>query len=132
MYGRIVVGVAKTESAKRAFAVAVDLAQRCGAELHLVMAFDRAPSAPGRDARADAESHLSLLGMTCPVRVHTHAMAGDPADTVLRVADEVKADLVVVGNKGMQGARRILGSVPSSIAHAARASVLIVDTSGDA
>ena len=37
MYGRIVVGVAKTDSAKRAIDVASDLAERYGAELHLVM-----------------------------------------------------------------------------------------------
>jgi len=40
----------------------------------------------------------------------------------------VKADLIVVGNKGMRGARRVLGSVPNSIAHSAPCSVLIVDT----
>jgi nucleotide-binding universal stress UspA family protein len=130
MYGRIVVGVAKTESAKRALEVAADLAQRYDADLHLVMAFDRARSAPGRDARDDAETHLSLLSTTCTVPVQTHAIPGDPADTLLMVADEVKADLVVVGNKGMQGARRILGSVPNSVAHGASASVLIVDTTG--
>ena len=55
-------------------------------------------------------------------------LPGDPADTLLTVADEVHADLIVVGNKGMQGARRILGSVPNSVAHGAPCSVLIVDT----
>ena len=128
MYKRIVVGVAKTESAKRAVEVATDLAKRYQADLHLVMAFERSSSAPGRDARDDAETHLSLLGTTSAVPVHTHAMPGDPADTVLRVAGEIGADLIVVGNKGMQGARRILGSVPNSIAHGASCSVLIADT----
>jgi nucleotide-binding universal stress UspA family protein len=40
----------------------------------------------------------------------------------------VKADLIVVGNKGMKGVRRVLGSVPNSVAHGAHCSVLIVDT----
>jgi nucleotide-binding universal stress UspA family protein len=44
------------------------------------------------------------------------------------VATRVDADLVIVGNKGMRGARRVLGSVPNSIAHKAPCAVLIVDT----
>jgi nucleotide-binding universal stress UspA family protein len=44
------------------------------------------------------------------------------------VAEEVGADLVVVGNRGMKGARRVLGSVPNTIAHGATCSVLIADT----
>jgi nucleotide-binding universal stress UspA family protein len=49
-------------------------------------------------------------------------------DAILRVADEVNADLIVVGNKGMRGAGRVLGSVPNSVAHKATCSVLIVRT----
>ena len=55
-------------------------------------------------------------------------LAGDPADGLVKVADEVKADLMVVGNKGMRGARRILGSVPNKVARGAGCSVLIADT----
>src|SRR5688572_2358388 len=128
MYGRIVVGVAKTDSAKRAVDVAVDLAQRYEAELHLVMAFDRSGTALDSVPRKQAEGYLASIRATAPVPVHVHAIPGDPADTVLMVADEVGADLVVVGNRGMQGARRVLGSVPNTIAHGASCSVLIADT----
>ena len=44
------------------------------------------------------------------------------------MADRIGADLIVVGNKGMKGVRRVLGSVPNSVAHQANCSVLIVDT----
>lgn len=128
MYGRIVVGVAKTDSAKRAVEVALDLAQRYEADLHLVMAFDRGGTALDSASRRDAEAFLASIEATAPVPVQLHAIPGDPADTVLMVAAEVDADLVVVGNRGMQGARRILGSVPNSIAHGAACSVLIADT----
>lgn len=128
MYGRIVVGVAKTDSAKRAVEVAVDLAQRYEADLHLVMAFHRGGTALDSASRRDAEAFLASIEATAPVPVQLHAIPGDPADTVLMVAAEVDADLVVVGNRGMQGARRILGSVPNSIAHGAACSVLIADT----
>ena len=130
MYGRIVVGVAKTDSAKRAVDVAVDLAQRYEADLHLVMAFDKSATSLDSAARKSAEAYLASLKATLPVKVRVHAIPGNPADTVLMVADEVDADLVVVGNKGMQGARRVLGSVPNSIAHGAACSVLIADTTG--
>jgi nucleotide-binding universal stress UspA family protein len=131
MYRRILVGVAKTESARRAVDVALDLAERYDAELHLVMAFDRGGGG-GRDPRQDAEGHLASIQKLTSVGTRIHVLPGDPADIVLTVADEVKADLIVVGNKGMHGARRILGSVPNSVAHGAGCSVLIADTTREA
>jgi nucleotide-binding universal stress UspA family protein len=44
------------------------------------------------------------------------------------VAEEQQVDLIVVGNKGMKGAKRILGSVPNAVAHAAPCAVLIHNT----
>jgi nucleotide-binding universal stress UspA family protein len=57
-----------------------------------------------------------------------HAVGGHPADAIVETATKVNADLIVVGSKGMHGARRILGSVPNSVAHAADCAVLIVKT----
>ena len=55
---------------------------------------------------------------------------GDAADAILDVAEEQGADLIVVGNKGMTGAKRfLLGSVPNKVSHHAPCSVLIVRTS---
>jgi nucleotide-binding universal stress UspA family protein len=55
---------------------------------------------------------------------------GDPADAILDVAEEKNADLVIVGNKGMTGAKRfLLGSVPNKVSHHAPCSVLIIRTS---
>ena len=63
------------------------------------------------------------------VEVQTHPVEADPADAILNVAEEVKADLIVVGNKGMTGARRyLLGSVPNNVSHQAPCSVIIVRT----
>jgi nucleotide-binding universal stress UspA family protein len=55
-------------------------------------------------------------------------VTGAPADAICEVAREVSADLIVVGNKGMQGIRRVLGSVPNSVAHQAPCDVLIAFT----
>ena len=63
------------------------------------------------------------------IDVETHAREGDPADAILDVAEEEGADLIVVGNKGMTGAKRfLLGSVPNKVSHHAPCSVLIIRT----
>jgi nucleotide-binding universal stress UspA family protein len=63
------------------------------------------------------------------IEVQTHPVEGDPAEGILNVAEETKADLIVVGNKGMTGARRfLLGSVPNNVSHHAPCSVIIVRT----
>jgi nucleotide-binding universal stress UspA family protein len=63
------------------------------------------------------------------VNARTHARQGDPADVIVELAEERSADLIIVGNKGMTGAKRfLLGSVPDKISHHAPCSVLIVRT----
>jgi nucleotide-binding universal stress UspA family protein len=48
---------------------------------------------------------------------------------LVELAEHLKADLLIVGNRGMTGVRRfMLGSVPNKVAHHAPCSVLIVDT----
>jgi nucleotide-binding universal stress UspA family protein len=62
--------------------------------------------------------------------VEAFGRQGDAADAILDVAEEQRADLIVVGNKGMTGAKRfLLGSVPNKVSHHAPCSVLIVRTS---
>ena len=69
------------------------------------------------------------INVEAGVNVETYARQGDPADAILDVAEEQNADLIVVGNKGMTGAKRfLLGSVPNKISHHAPCSVLIVRT----
>ena len=55
-------------------------------------------------------------------------MHGDAVDAILDTAALLNADLIVVGSKGMRGARRYLGSVPNSITPAARYCILVVKT----
>jgi nucleotide-binding universal stress UspA family protein len=61
--------------------------------------------------------------------LETFARQGDAADAIIDVAEEQAADLIVVGNKGLTGAKRfLLGSVPKKVSHHAPCSVLIVRT----
>ena len=127
MFERIVVGVSKASSAKEAARQGADLASKLGAELHLVTAFEADAKQAGR-AREHSEGLLESMALAAAVPLRTHALPGDPATAILDVAEQVRADLIIVGNKGMKGAGRILGSVPNTIAHRAPCAVLIVNT----
>ena len=147
MFGSIVVGTDGSGSATQAVREAVDVAKAVGATLELVSAYtpvsEQRLRAERRDAPEDVqwainpkqEVELSLsdaaeIAREAGVEANTHAREGDPADAILDVAEELKAGLVIIGNKGMTGAKRfLLGSVPDKISHHAPCSVLIVRTS---
>jgi nucleotide-binding universal stress UspA family protein len=146
LFERIVVGTDGSDTAAEAVRHAVELAQSTGAELHVVSAFEPVPQSRLREEQAELPGDIAhavgpnedvnviLEGAAGPAReqgieVRTHAREGDPADAILDVAEETKADLIVVGNKGMTGAKRfLLGSVPNKVSHHAPSGVYIVRT----
>ncbi|HEY3552430.1 MAG TPA: universal stress protein [Solirubrobacterales bacterium] len=146
MFKRIVVGTDGSETAAEAVRQAVELAKMTGATLSLVSAYQpasgRRVQAEQAEAPADVQYeigpredvNLILDGAAADakqqgIEVQTHPVEADPADAILNVAEETKADLIVVGNKGMTGARRyLLGSVPNNVSHHAPCSVMIVRT----
>jgi nucleotide-binding universal stress UspA family protein len=133
MYKTIVVGAHKSQTARRAVDAALELGRALDAHIHLVGPYpkDEGPI-DGKDTpgRVDAERSLSaMVPRSLAGDCTTHALPGDPARAILQIATEVGADLIVVGNKRMQGAGRLLGSVPNHVAHHAACAVLIVRTS---
>ena len=61
--------------------------------------------------------------------VQSTIVTGEPADEICKVAEgDEELDLIVVGNRGMTGARRMLGSVPTQVMHRAPTDVLIAKT----
>jgi len=138
MYASVVVGTDGSDTATSAVRQAIELAALVGARLHVVTVYKpTAPSTVPADLAAEsgpaghAESVLKDMASqarAAGVDVVTHAETGDPADAIVTVAAREAADLIVVGNKGMHGARRVLGSVPNSVAHKAPCSTLIVET----
>jgi nucleotide-binding universal stress UspA family protein len=146
VFTRIVVGTDGSETAAEAVRQAVDLAKLAGATLSIVSAFSPVPErkvkSQQQDAPADVQYEIGpredvnlILDAAAAdarkegIEVQTHPVEGDPAEAILNVAEETKADLIVVGNKGMTGARRfVLGSVPNNISHHAPCSVIIVRT----
>jgi nucleotide-binding universal stress UspA family protein len=147
MFGRIVVGTDGSDTAAHAVKEAVDLAKRTDSRLDIVTAFEPIPAERLRkEGQADVpgdvqyafnpneDANVTLDNAAGPARsegieVQTHSREGDPADAILDIAEEIDANLIVVGNKGMTGAKRfLLGSVPNKISHHAPCDVMIVRT----
>jgi nucleotide-binding universal stress UspA family protein len=146
VFGSIVVGTDGSETAEEAVRQAVELAGRLGATLRIVSAYEPVPAGRLREEAQQVPTDLQWMinpredvGTTLRraaqaareggVEAETYARQGDPADAILDVAEEQGADLIVVGNKGMTGARRfLLGSVPNRVSHHAPCSVLIIRT----
>lgn len=152
----IIVGTDGSEPSDEAVRQATEMASREGARLHLVTAYpdpqmlrDRTtiwtndPKGvidSGRtggeaqnetvDLRQVAESLLERAARVVRskgVEVETHASEGQPAEVIINVADQEKADLIVVGSRGLTGIKRyLLGSVSSKVSEHAHCSVMIV------
>jgi nucleotide-binding universal stress UspA family protein len=146
MFGSIVVGTDGSETANEAVRQATELAKAVGASIYLVSAFEPVGNQRLREERQqvpedmqwmvnereDVEATLKEAGEQvgeAGVTVETFSRQGDPADAILDVAEENNADLIIVGNKGMSGAKRfLLGSVPNKVSHHAPCSVMIIRT----
>jgi nucleotide-binding universal stress UspA family protein len=149
MYKHIVVGTDGSGPAATAVDTAVALAALTGATLHIVhghklsSAYHLAAAVEVGVVPDIVESNQAIVAESeriCGdavtkaaaggVQAEAHCVAGDAADALIRVATDAKADLIVVGNRGMAGARRfVLGSVPNKVSHHCPSSLLIVDTS---
>ena len=152
MFDVIVVGTDGSDSASVAVQRAATLATLTGATLHIVSAYrhvslgsvamaasagattvdleqvNRGVTAQGQEVCERAATNARRAG----VNVELHAVPGDAADVLVDVATQVGADLVVVGNRGMSGARRfVLGSVPNKVSHHCPCSLLVIDTTAD-
>lgn len=143
----MVVGTDGSDTASEAVRQATELARTVGAKVYVVSAYEPVPESRLRAERVQVPEDLQWMVnprkdvdrtleecaeqlRAAGVEVETLAREGDPADSILDVAEEKHADLVVVGNKGMTGAKRfLLGSVPNKVSHHAPCSVLIIRTS---
>jgi nucleotide-binding universal stress UspA family protein len=141
MFQRILVGTDGSGTAAAAVEHAAELAKASGAELLVLTAyhqpadaappFQMAPDFPGAEVSKgilqDVERRYGG-----EVKLRTLSIEASPTDALIETADREKVDLVVVGNRGMGGAKRlVLGSVPNAISHHAPCHVLIVHTSDE-
>lgn len=136
MISTVAVGTDGSETAGEAVQQAAEFARRFDAKLVLLSAFKEgapptvtdeaqwaySPAAQLREILARTETELNEQGIECTTLVDE----GDPGDVLVRLADDCGADVLVIGNKGIH--RRVLGSVPKSVAHNADCSVYVVKT----
>jgi nucleotide-binding universal stress UspA family protein len=143
MFKSIVVGTDGSETADIALRRAIALARLTGAKLHVVSAYEPAPArvggkqpvpeaaewSVGSDFKVDAVLERARgEGLGSDVEIEVHAPKGDAADSLIEAAKQHDAELIVLGSRGMRGARRVLGSVPNKVSHNAPCDVLIVQT----
>jgi nucleotide-binding universal stress UspA family protein len=141
MLSTVAVGTDGSATASKALEAAVEIARRFDAKLVVLSAFQGAADRPrgvntgsaelqwefDNDARvrellSRTEQELRERKIDCTTLVDE----GDPAEVLVRLAEECEADLLVIGNRGMQ--RRVLGSVPNTVTHKATCSVYVVKT----
>jgi nucleotide-binding universal stress UspA family protein len=119
MYTKILIATDGSETAGRAARIGAELAKKMGASTLLLHVGDRTDGLAVLDKASKA-----IGGAT-----ESKTVTGDAADKILEVAETDGVDLIVIGNKGMTGARRfLLGSVPNQVSHHAPCNVLIVKT----
>jgi len=147
VFASIVVGTDGSETAHEAVRQAIELARLAEGALEIVSAYEPVSAQrlreeatevprdlqwsinPREDVDATLERAAEEARAAGVATVRTFARQGDPADAILDVAEEQGSDLIIVGNKGMTGAKRfLLGSVPNKVSHHAPCSVLIIRT----
>lgn len=137
MFRRILLGYDGSEAAKHACNVALDLAQKYGAELY-VLSVARTPDI-GDDVETEAvlensrRFHRGLLGDLASViaakgiEAHLDVAVGHPAEQILYHADQNAADLIVIGHRGRSTfVRLLLGSVSKQVVQHANQPVLVM------
>jgi nucleotide-binding universal stress UspA family protein len=142
VFESIVVGTDGSPTAEKAVGAAAELAELHKAKVHVVSAYEPGSvkvgggfeersqwmASPGSTVDAVLERAVGTIRVK-GVDVESYARKGNAAEALLEVAEECQADLIIVGNKGMTGAKRfLLGSVPDKVSHHAPCSVLIIRT----
>jgi ubiquinone biosynthesis protein len=135
---KIMVATDRSTSATRAVDWAADMADRFGAELHLlqVLVPEQRPGTEAGAAEATRASFAAaeltkvaeqLAGARGRARV---VVDTDPSRAIVQAAEAAEVDVLVVGNVGMSGRKEfLLGNVPNRVSHNARCTVVIVNTS---
>ncbi len=135
----IIVGVDGSDTARMAAEEAADMAGKYNQPLHIVLSMTRNTSQQVRGGGSETwnfdsvgvaeESLKALVGeLKTTVPVTYAVVLSDPATALCEEATRLDASVIVVGNKRVQGAARVLGSIAGDVAKRAPCNVLIVHT----
>ncbi|MEO7328026.1 MAG: universal stress protein [Minicystis sp.] len=136
---RILVCLDASPRATGVLATATDLARRAGGKLILFRAvgipleipheaYSMSPAALAEMLEADALKHVNLLAATVPEALLIEAIVetGNPWQTICRVANEKKCDLIMIGSHGYSGLDKLMGTTAAKVVNHATQSVLVV------
>jgi nucleotide-binding universal stress UspA family protein len=143
MIKTVAVGTDGSDTAAKAVEFAIDLAERYEAKIVFLSAYKAASEErrqrESRDAPEDVQWQFSGSEDVDPalrdaedsakergLQSKSEAKEGDPSKVLVELAEKHNADVLVIGNKGMD--RKVLGSVPNTVSHKAPCSVVIVKT----
>ena len=127
----VAVGTDGSETAEEAVQQAAAIAKRFDAKLVLLSAgaLESGVEDIERQWASNSSARMGTMLERTASRIREDGIEcetliddGDPAEVLVRLAADCGADMLVIGNKGMQ--RRVLGSVPNSVTHTAGCSVL--------
>lgn len=122
-YGRLVIASDGSSTADRAARKGYALAKRLGASVSLL--FVGHP----KTGELVLQDTIATTGEEAGVESSILIREGDPAQTIVDVASNEGFDLVVIGNRGLAGAKAmLLGSVPRTVTEYATCDVLVART----
>jgi nucleotide-binding universal stress UspA family protein len=139
----VAVGTDGSDTATTAVQFAIELAEKFGSRIVFISSYRPVSESrlkheqkdapqdvqwainPAEDVE-DALRSVEALADEHGLKWTSEAREGDPSDVLVDLAEEHGADVLVIGNKGMH--RRVIGSVPNSVSHKAKCSVMIVKT----
>lgn len=138
LYNTIIVGTDGTEYAKKAINTAVSLAELTGAKLYAVYVSDVSNITPtsvewemvAENIKLEAEAAFSYVrerAEAAGIKYETVSLSGAAAQEIVQYANQIRADLIVVGATGKKAIERlILGSVSEKVIRNAKQQVLVV------
>jgi nucleotide-binding universal stress UspA family protein len=143
MIATVAVGTDGSGTAEKAVLSALDMAERFGARIVFISAYQPVDEGRLRHEKRDAPEEIQWainpeedvdatlheaeeLAEQRGLAWASEAAQGDPAEVLIQLADKHEADVLVIGNRGMH--RRVLGSVPNTVTHRAPCSVFVVKT----
>jgi len=139
MFNHILLAVDGSEHSLNAAQTASQLARSMNsADLRIVVVYDSVPPLLGNpdfqvilNARLDEterilQNTVKMVG-EIPAGVHTETIAGDPAESIIKIAEAHSCDLIVMGSRGLgRLAGLVLGSTSQKVVSHAPCPVLIV------
>jgi len=134
----ILVAYDSSEHANKAYAIALDYAQKFNSEIYVITV--ARPPEPAMDVETEAFieevteqynkdfAHLKGQATSHKVKAHFEVLAGHPAQTIVHYAQDLNVDLIIIGAVREKSGllKWLLGSVASQVTHHAHCSVLVV------